>query len=69
MGRKSSLSYPVLTVAAGAGGLALEDFVFDISAAPDRLAKNASWEIRTEADGSSSLVLVLRKPGITLVIR
>lgn len=69
MGQASSLSYPILTASADAGTLSLDDFAFDISAAPDRLARKASWTIKSGADGSTSLVLTMRKPGLLIILR
>lgn len=65
----SCTTYPILTVAAGAGDIALENFVIDTSAAPAKLVKKASWSIEIGEDGSKSLVLTMQKPGLMLIFR
>lgn len=69
IGQMSSRAYPILTVAEGAGDIALENFVIDTSAAPAKLVKKASWSIEVGEDGSKSLVLTMQKTGLTLILR
>lgn len=68
-GTRSSRTYPVLTVAAGAGDISLADFTIDMSAASAKLAKKASWTVEVGEDGSKSLVLTMQKPGLMLIFR